>query len=192
MHHKYHTEGLIIGGFPSREANKFLLVFTRDFGLVGASAQGTRNISSKYRYGLEECSLSDLSLVKGREHWKITNVIPRDNFYFGRQVSQDKREIFVKVNALLRRFLQGEEGDEVLFKIVLDGFRAIQKAPSLMLETLETILVLKIISSLGILKNLGAFEDLIGKDFEEIEVLPKTEIKKIVSVINESLFESQI
>jgi len=52
--------------------------------------------------------------------------------------------------------------------------------------------VLKIISSLGILKNLGAFEDLIGKDFEEIEVLPKTEIKKIVSVINESLFESQI
>ena len=47
MHHIYHTEGIILGSRNFGEAGKYYYLLTRDLGLVYASAQGVRKMSSK-------------------------------------------------------------------------------------------------------------------------------------------------
>ncbi len=72
MHHLYHTEGFVLGSQPFAEANKFFFVFTRELGMVGATAQSIRSLSSKLRYSLQDFDCLHISLVRGRE-WRVTN-----------------------------------------------------------------------------------------------------------------------
>ncbi len=54
MHHIYHTEGIILGSKNYGEAGKYYSIFTRDLGMIYASAQGVRKMSSKLRFILQD------------------------------------------------------------------------------------------------------------------------------------------
>src|SRR4051812_15310479 len=80
-YHIYRTEGIVLRGSPDGESNKYLSVYTRELGLVGATARSVRKAESKLRYGLQEYSISTVSLVRGRDVWRITNAVPISNIY---------------------------------------------------------------------------------------------------------------
>src|SRR5690349_10081885 len=67
------TEGFIIDSRPSGEAGKLLYIFTKDHGLVMATAQGIRLEKSKLRYFIQDYSFGVYSFVKGKEYWRLTN-----------------------------------------------------------------------------------------------------------------------
>src|SRR3989344_5390571 len=67
MYKIYQTEGLVIEGRSLGEADRFLTVFTKDFGMIQAQAQGVRKISSKLRYSLRNFSYAEIDLVQGKE-----------------------------------------------------------------------------------------------------------------------------
>ena len=67
------TPGFIIGSRPRGEAGKLLSIFTRDLGLVLASAQGIRLEKSKLRYAARDYSFGEYSFVKGKEFWRLTD-----------------------------------------------------------------------------------------------------------------------
>ncbi len=46
-HSIYHTEGFVIASQDTGEANKYYKIYTKDFGLIGATAQGVRHLKSK-------------------------------------------------------------------------------------------------------------------------------------------------
>ena len=73
MHAIHTTPGFIIGSRPYGEAGKMLSIFTRDFGLVTATAQGIRLERSKLRYHAQDLSFGSFSLVRGREFWRLTS-----------------------------------------------------------------------------------------------------------------------
>ncbi len=73
MHHIYHTEGIILGSKNYGETGKYYSIFTRDLGMVYASAQGVRKISSKFRYVLQDFSYVKVDLVRGRDFWRVTS-----------------------------------------------------------------------------------------------------------------------
>src|SRR3989304_7240195 len=74
MSHKiYHTEGFVIAGSNYGEANRYLSIFTQDFGLVRASAQSLRKVSSKLRFSLQDFCYSKIDLVRGKEIWRVIN-----------------------------------------------------------------------------------------------------------------------
>ena len=73
MHHIYHTEGIILESRNFDEAGKYYFIFTRDFGMILASAQGVRKISSKLRFVLQDFAYLKIDLVKGKDFWKVTN-----------------------------------------------------------------------------------------------------------------------
>ena len=80
LHHIYHTEGFVLSGQSVGEANKYFRIFTKDFGMVGAMAQGIRLLQSKLRYSLQDYSYSKISLVRGKQVWRIVGAIKEKIF----------------------------------------------------------------------------------------------------------------
>jgi len=75
----YHTDGLILGSWPTGESSRLFQIFTERLGRVTALAAGVRELKSKLRYSLIESDLVKISLVRGRGVWRIINVEPRFN-----------------------------------------------------------------------------------------------------------------
>ncbi|MCE9517782.1 recombination protein O N-terminal domain-containing protein, partial [Candidatus Nomurabacteria bacterium] len=73
MHHIYHTKSFVIGSYNRGEANKILVLYTREMGLVRAVAQGIRLNKSKLRFGLQDFSYASVDLVRGRDIWRVTS-----------------------------------------------------------------------------------------------------------------------
>ncbi|HEU5114995.1 MAG TPA: recombination protein O N-terminal domain-containing protein [Candidatus Paceibacterota bacterium] len=111
----YTTKGFILGSSPSGEASKLYSIYTEDFGLVRAKAQGVRLVQSKLRYNLDDYSFLTLSLVKGKEVWRITGAEAAG------AASKNKEATLVRarVLSLVRRLVHGEERNDELFAALL-------------------------------------------------------------------------
>lgn len=131
----YTTRGFILASAPSGEASKTYSIYTEDFGLIAARAQGVRLLASKLRYNLEEYSLAALSLVRGREVWRITGAEKES-------LPRASAQIRARILNLTRRLVQGEERNDALFSALL----------SLMDEKVsETAILAEVLSGLGYL-----------------------------------------
>ena len=80
MHHIYTTEAFVIHSAPQGEAGKFLLLFTKDFGMIGVMAQGIRLIKSKLRHHVQDYSYCMVSIVRGKEVWRLTGASEIKNY----------------------------------------------------------------------------------------------------------------
>ena len=194
-HHIYQTDGFILGSINSGEANRYLYIFTRDLGMIQATAQGVRLVESKLRYSLQNYSLSHLSLVRGKDVWRITSASKLFNLHENLK-DKDSFEVFFKVFSLLRRLLAGEEKNEELFNILRAAFLFLKETPLAgeALSNFEYILVLRILNSLGYLGDHSAFEPFLAAEIWHLDLLEKMGplSKKVVSAINDSLKESQL
>lgn len=115
-HHIYETSGYIVGRTPTGEASAYFRIYTRDFGLITATAQGVRHLKSKLRYSLQEFSLSHISLVRGREVWRITNAREERNLFHYFKNKKPSLELISKIFGLVSRLVHGEGAHETLFK----------------------------------------------------------------------------
>ena len=122
MYHTHKTAGLVLAKHPAKEANSFVIVFTRELGLIKASAQGAQKITSKLRYGLQRFSFSTFSFIYGKQSWKITNAVPIENLYYTLNTNSQKTHIMGNICNLLQRLLTGEEKNEELFDLIINGF----------------------------------------------------------------------
>lgn len=126
------TEGFILSSAPVGEANRIYHIFTREFGVIIATAQGVRLSQSKLRPHLLDYSFSSVSLVKGKEFWRITSAAG---------ISKSKDKIYIQILTIIKRLLQGEGEHEVLFDYLKE---------ELFKENLdETNLMIKILTDLG-------------------------------------------
>jgi DNA repair protein RecO len=115
---------------PVREADRIYSILTRDLGLVRATALGVRKENSKLRGSIEPISLSDVSLVRGKESWRLTSAEFIKKFTKSRPL------------ALLENLVAGEAVHPELFE-------AVEKY----LESDEITLVSRIMFHLGYLKE---------------------------------------
>ncbi|MFM2357635.1 MAG: hypothetical protein RJA61_372 [Candidatus Parcubacteria bacterium] len=196
MHHKYHTDGLVLGSLPSQEANKFVFILTRDFGLVGAHAQGLRAGKSKLKYSLQDFSLSHLSFVHGKSGWKIVGAHSETSFFSECKNNPSKLYVCAHIVSFLRKLVRGEEKDEKLFNIVESGmnFLGSQNLSYEEIGTFECLLMLRILHQLGYIGVHEEFGDSIVSNVwntKHIEVIQKNR-KKSVEIINKALKESHL
>jgi len=128
----YSTPGFILGSSPSGEASKIYLIYTEDFGLVRAKAQGVRLITSKLRYNLEDFSFSSFSLVRGREVWRLTGALKMD--------TQPKFPVVqARVLNFVKRLVQGEEKNEKLWKNLLLITKTEMSEPLILAHILDAL-----------------------------------------------------
>lgn len=174
MHPIYTTQGFIIDSRPRGEAGKLISIFTRDFGLIVASAQGIRLEKSKLRYHAQDHSFGTFSLVRGWEFWRLTSAqgsrITGSSESEAHGKSDDPASDFpsfaygsgliVRLALLLRRLLHGEEAHPELFDLVQSCRRFIEENPGLddeRSQTLESLVVIRILSELGYVGDVTDF-----------------------------------
>ena len=192
-YHIYTTDGIILKRGSFGEANIVLHILTSDFGLIIASAQAGRLQSSKLRSALQEYTFVSVSCVKGKNGWKITNVVEKGNFYF--DLSEYSRRVLCQISSVLLQMIQGETPHPEIFQTVQTGFEFLKSAREKDISNFEVLAVLRILHQLGYVA-----------DNQNTEIFLKTPTvwnesilekigenkKTIVGLINKALKESHL
>lgn len=196
MYTIYRTDGFITGSIDTGEANRYVNIFTKNFGMVGALVQGARALSSRHRHHLQNFSFVHIGLVRGKRGWRLTNsieILP-SGFLFGKHESA--LLLFARLGWLLNRLVRGEERNDFLFDSVSASTDFIHGETDSIeyLTELENITVLRILHSLGYIREHKDFAQLILKAEVTRDLLlsAQTHRRAIVQEINRALTESQL
>ena len=193
MHHIHHTEGIILESRNYGEAGKCYYVFTRDLGMIFASAQGVRKLSSKLRFVLQDYSYVKVDLVRGKEFWRLTSASKTNKL---ENLIKDKNKfvVFANILKLLKRLLAGEDANEILFTDLLNGLNILEKIEDQdQLQNIEVILVLRILDNLGYIGSQNIFDNLVKSPFEKELVFEVSKNRKsLLQEINKALRETQL
>ena len=193
MHHIYHTEGIILGSKNYGEAGKYYSLLTRDLGLINASAQGVRKISSKLRFVLQDFSYVKVDLVRGKDFWRLTSA-SKTNKLDNISKNPISFEIFANIARLLKRLLAGEYPNQVLFLDLLNGLHFLEKTKSeTEAENIEVIIVLRILNNLGYIGSNEMLKNITKSPFEENLIFEASLSRnKILLEINKALHETHL
>lgn len=192
MHHIYHTEGIILGSKNSGEAGKYYFIFTRDLGMVYATAQGVRKISSKLRFVLQDFAYVKIDLVQGANFWRVTNA-SKTNMLENLIKNSGTFAVFSNVAKLLKRLLAGIEPNEALFIDLINGLNILEKTEEKDLRNIEAIIVLRILNNLGYVGEDETLQNLTKSPFEENLVFEISKSRpEVLYHINKALKETHL
>lgn len=107
---KYSTESFILASYETAEHDRTYKLFTKDFGLIFARATSVRKLESKLRTHLQVGRMCRVTLVKGKDVWRIT----------GSEEQLCHKMLLNDVIKLLERFVRGEGTQKTLFSHMKD------------------------------------------------------------------------
>lgn len=193
MHHIYHTEGVILGSKNFGEAGKCYFIFTRDLGMVVASAQGVRKMSSKLRFILQDFAYLKIDLVAGKDIWRVTSA-SKSNLLEDLVSNTGRLRVFANISRLLKRLLAGEDPNPALFADFLNGLTILEKANTKEeFSNLEAVIVLRILNNLGYLSGAPVFNNFVKSPLEEEVIYGIGNNRaEILKEINRALKETQL
>ena len=151
MYSVYTTKGFVLGSVESGEANRIYFIYTEDFGLVRASAQGIRLEKSKLRYGIDTSVYGLFSIVRGKEVWRIVGCerltpVPH-RIELSRALS--------RVLYLVKRLVHGEGSNPDLFSTLCAMIERIESQKNDDATLIELVTVLRVLRSLGYMGEIG-------------------------------------
>ena len=194
MHHIYHTKGIILENNERGEANKMLVIFTREHGMIHAAAQGIRHNKSKLRYALSDFSLANIDLVRGRDIWRITTATPIKNFS-PLILNLSLGPVAQNMLKLIIRLYHGEEANEELFDHIINSltFLSENKIKQEDLKNFEMVGVFRILYHLGYLALTTENDVFVRSPLDERLFIEAAKFRtKMLSEINSSLRETQL
>jgi len=150
----YQTEGVIIKSREIGEADKFLSVFTKDFGRIELLAKGARKLNSKLNFHLNTFDYSRFAFVSGKEFWRLTDA---EKISSWPKVGNDKLKIesLANIGRFLEKMLRGEDKNENLWRLLKTALmflndREFKKDD---LKIFEALIILRILFLLGYVDN---------------------------------------
>ncbi len=193
MHHIYHTEGIILSSSSQGEAGKHYSIFTRDLGMIHATAQGVRKMSSKLRFVLSDFAYLKIDLVQGKNIFRVTSA-SKTNMLEQITKTPETFRVFANIARLLKRLLAGVEPNEALFVDVRNGLFILEKSKAGDdLRNIEAIIVLRILNNLGYIGENEVLQNLTKSPFEENLVFEVSKDRtKVLNHINKALKETHL
>jgi recombinational DNA repair protein (RecF pathway) len=182
-----------LGSRNSGEAGKYYYIFTRDLGMLYASAAGVRKMSSKLRFVLQDFAYVKIDLVEGRDFWRITSASKTNTLECITQNPSALR-VFSNIARLLKRLLPGTLPNAPLFADVLHGLSVLEtiRGASDLRDT-EMIMVLRILNNLGYIGENPALQNFIRSPFEESVIFEVSESRRhVLDQINKALKETHL
>lgn len=192
MHHIYHTEAIILGSKNYGETGKYYSIFTRDLGMIYASAQGVRKMSSKLRFVLQDFSYVKIDLVQGKDFWRVTSASKTNMLGM---LTKDKEifQIVSNVSNLLKRLLAGVEPNQELFSDLISGFSILEKSKIEDLQNIEAVIVLRILNNLGYIGGNEKLQNIVKSPFEENLIFEVSKSRnEVLHQINKALKETHL
>ncbi len=92
--------------------------------MLFATAKSVRDERSKQRYALQEFSQIRVSLIKGKQGWRVGSVEAIKND-FSSVATREARASIIRLYKLLRRFIRGEEASVELYDFVVEALAKI-------------------------------------------------------------------
>jgi DNA repair protein RecO len=192
-YHIYTTDGIILKRAPYGEANLMLYILTEDLGLIVASAQAVRKLSSKLRGAIQEYTLALVSCVKGKNGWRITNASAKEDLF--PQVSSSGRKVVAQIVSVLLKMIPGEAPHPEIFRTVKTGFEHLKEIPEKNIPNFECLIVLRILYHLGYVVSDSDTEKFLYNTNEWNENLfnqISAQKREVVGLINKALEASQL
>jgi hypothetical protein len=193
-HHIYSTDGFVVKSSGTGEAAVIFHIFTRELGMVVATAQGIRLSTSKLRSYVHDLAFSHFSLVRGKDFWRLTGA-SHARHDFLHTFSKQQLRLYAQILTLLKRLLQGEEKNSELFSVVENTFVFLQEhnLSHDQFGAFEHIIVLRILSNLGYINAEGDLEKLIHEPLNlALFEIPPALRSKCVQAINHAFKVSHI
>ncbi|MBU6370720.1 MAG: DNA repair protein RecO [Patescibacteria group bacterium] len=193
MHHVYTTRAIVVRSRTSGEANRAYDLLTEGLGFIRALAQGVRLAKSKLKGHLRDFCLVSVSVVRGRDVWRITSAEAESAGTFFHD--PEKMSVAQGVLSLLLRLVHGEEKNERLFRIVRSFLAYLASGASAAdARDLEILAVLRILATLGYLKESAELSRFVGNDDISDSLLAAVRAvrKTLVAEINETLLRTNL
>lgn len=186
----YITDALVCGSRNSNTSDRSYLLFTREAGMVWASARSVREERSKQRFALQEFSLIRATLVRGKASWRIAGVEPMHNLYYV-TTQRDVRGCQRNIMRLLRRVMQGENPQAKLYD---DVVKSLKKLGECNPKALELVLSLRILRELGYVAPHASYAVLLECPYayEGVPLLTREEEESSTRAIDIALESSQL
>lgn len=152
--------------------------------MIGATAQGIRLAQSKLRYHIQDSSFLNISVVRGKEMWRLTGAHELEH--------KKNTRVHLKILKLLKRLLHGEEKNDKLFEIIEELYKTDIKEEDY--EIVECLTVLRILNTLGYIRNNGQISIFLGDNKINAQIIEQLKAIKsmIVNTINSALKESHL
>lgn len=187
----YDTKALVLKSFLQGEESRTVLLLTREFGCLYARAQGVRKIKSKLRFGIVESSLVSVGLLSGKSGWRITYLVPHNNFYFSLRKNPLAQSAVVKIMSVCTHLIGEGKDNQEIFDTVINGFFKMLKNTNKKekIHTVERLIMLRILFILGYVEY-SVYSQFIfekEKSKREREVISTLMQKKITREINKAL-----
>ena len=186
----YITEAIVCSAQSAKTSDRSFLLFTRDAGMIFASAKSVREERSKQRYALQECSHARVTLVRGKNGWKVTGAEPIADLY-AKAATRDARAFLRNTIMLLRRVIHGESPHPDIFDDVRAACSIMNDADPAALETVLTLRVLHVLGYIApepLLLRLLPPEDLTTS----VQSLTDEERRTCGKVVERALAESHL
>lgn len=104
----YITDAIVCGSRHHNTADKVCMLFSRELGMIFATARSVREERSKQRFALQDFSVIRVSLVKGKSGWRIGSTEAISNPFLG-AAGRPARGGITYLIKLMRRYVQGEQ-----------------------------------------------------------------------------------
>ena len=191
MHNIVATEGIVLRKSSRGEASVSASILTRHLGLISVFARSARRSESKLRYALEPFTRARFSLVLGVRGWKLTGALDISRALF--LVSTERRATAARIARLLLRLLPEGDSQEALYTTVGEGLATLAHSQNAeVAESIECVLVLRILFCLGYLPHAPELLPFLEGDFSTVELAAevKHSRERLILAINESLSAS--
>lgn len=175
----YTTEAIVVGSYANNTADKSFLLFTKEAGMLYAGARSVREERSRQRYALQDFSLINVSLIKGKTGWRIGSVDSEANI-FNRAESREARGSVVRLLKLLRRLVQGEEPHPTLYDEVVEALEYLIRADVASRSLVEEVIYARILYELGYISETTAWQHVLTRPLPH--VLAEVAVVDLVSL----------
>ncbi len=141
------TSGVVIRRTKVKDNDLMLTIFTKDLGVIRASARGARGFKNKLAAGTALFAYSEFLLYPGKELYKVNSCELLESFYS--LTSNIERLAFATYIADLTGYvIQEEEGTERLLSLFLNTFYLFARWGG-ELRTVKCVYELKLLEFLG-------------------------------------------
>lgn len=155
----YTTDALVIAVRDRGGADRSVQLFTETHGMLSARASSVREERSKMRYSLQPFSCITVTLVRGKQEWRITGTLPGHNVFFN---APDRacRAAMLKFMRLVDRYITGEEEGAELFRIAKEAILYLATSGS---ETGYRVAAFRLLTALGYIAPEGELRALLDE-----------------------------
>jgi DNA repair protein RecO len=167
MRHKYSTRAIVLGRIPVGEESISATLLTESFGIVRARSQGARKKGSKMSAGLQTLSSSDVTLLRGKDGWRMAGAVIDTNW--ARELEKPARRRAARVLDLADRLVRGEHADPELYLVLSAFLVSLHEKQEEEQDILEVLAVVRLLHILGLDAGevYGAMDDFSSEVIEQ-------------------------